>query len=69
MRIGHRTTLSLKGNAFLLGRHVSASDRFGSSWGIARPLSGAAKQQLLGPLEPLRSGATGRSDFRRVVSP
>ena len=67
MRVGHRTTVNLRVNAFLLARHVSASDSFGAA-GQSAPTQGGSDPQILGPLEPLRVGATGDLIFAELLA-
>ena len=67
MRKRHRTTLSLKGNAFLLAAMfllVTGSGTAGESPSTQR----GSEQQILGPLEPLRSGATGDQIFAELLA-
>ena len=63
MRVGRRTTLSLKVNAVLLGAMfllVAAAE--------SAPTQGGSDLQILGPLEPLRSGATGDQIFAGLLA-
>ena len=63
MRVGRRATLSLKVNAVLLGAMfllVAAAE--------CAPTQGGSELQILGPLEPLRSGATGDQIFAELLA-
>ena len=63
MRVGRRTTVSLKVNAVLLGAMfllVAAAE--------SAPTQGGSDLQILGPLEPLRSGATGDQIFAGLLA-
>ena len=67
MRLGHRTTLSLQVNALLLAAMLLLVTSSGAA-GESAATQGGSELQIPGPLEPLRSGATGDQIFAEFLA-